>query len=707
MLRPVAALDGCKKAQTLRPLGSPDGQAENALLAQRTLLNAQLRGLVVELQRQLTAATITSATLQAGVDATTAALAQLDSHGTPAATKDQVSAADVATAKQRTAALTSKTTTLDLEIADLSRHLDRLTRKRANTAATADTIGNKSLLVLVTARHVELFVREHVRGTKSNLGREWTTKDIATLTDVLISHLPLQLELTTTTSTSIAVSPKTSRKTPPCAKTGELPQVEKTPSPRRRRPRSDSVGSGSAISPILLQTVLPVSDELEPAQLTPPSSANANKLSPHHREHRRASSERIRRELLTQETNGGNEELDALVLPGLLGNDTMVLPPDLQHARTPRPGGLERSPSRRQVQTETANTIEKSLHPVMRRAGSRVIRDTTSPDSGAGSPDRPSLTRRPSSKHPLSVPVVDERAAAVMPVVHPVRHVTADEMEHVPNIALRRGSLRGSTLGIRTTPPVQEPPSPPKPAKSIPRLAMVEPFELVDLCVTTDQTPNDRDSAPPTLTPATSRTDMEIQISPPRPHFESLNLSLSHAVIMRDTPRPEPEEVSARSSVDGSMSQRSSPPRLTPLHQTATSNACFNTSRVSPPKPLDPPTGLATSSPVKQRTSKHLARIIPSTTAPMDTFPPLSFNSGAAGLEQLLATPPSGASFLGQSTPSRRMLGTTASVATSPLKASPPKQPTDSPAARTMEKSPSASRRGLFPSTSRPSMEPI
>ncbi|KAF0702411.1 hypothetical protein AaE_015950 [Aphanomyces astaci] len=551
MLRPVAALDGCKKAQTLRPLGSPDGQAENALLAQRypfshvcistTLLNAQLRGLVVELHRQLTAATITSATLQAGVDATTAALAQLDSHGTPAATKDQVSAADVATAKQRTAALTSKTTTLNLEIADLSRHLDRLTRKRVDTATTADTIGNKSLLVLVTARHVELFVREHVRGTKvfvySNLGREWTAKDIATLTDVLISHLPLQLESTTTTSTSIAVSPKTSRKTPPCAKTGELPQVEKTPSPRRRRPRSDSVGSGSAISPILLQTVLPVSDELEPAQLTPPSSANANKLSPHHREHRRASSERIRRELLTQETSGGyyalssNEELDALVLPGLLGNDTMVLPPDLQHTRTPRPGGLERSPSRRQVQTETANTMycvspgqriispylvscdsEKSLHPVMRRAGSRVIRDTTSPDSGAGSPDRPSLTRRPSSKQPLSVPVVDERAAAVMPVVHPVRHVTADEMEHVPNIALRRGSLRGSTLGIRTTPPVQEPPSPPKPAKSIPRLAMVEPFELVDLCVTTDQTPNDRDSAPPTLTPATSRTDMEIQI---------------------------------------------------------------------------------------------------------------------------------------------------------------------------------------------------
>ncbi|ETW02132.1 hypothetical protein, variant 11 [Aphanomyces invadans] len=678
MLRP-ANLDGCKKPPSLRPLGSSDDNVPSSVVAERTLLNAQLRGSVLELQRQLVAVTAAGEALQEDVHARTVALAQHDSRQ---GGRYPDHSEELASALQRNAALSSKTKTLELEIADLSRHLDRLARScaAANVAATRPAT---SPLHLASALHVDVFVRTFVKGSKASLAfeMEWTEKDMATLTDAMVANLPLLLTAAVVGEPRKS-SPKFAKKNTPnsassASPSGELPQVENA-SPRRRRPRSDSVHS-AAIAPNAIPLLMwPPPDNSEPALETPPSSANS-KLPSNMRGHRQGSSERIRWALLSQTIDGTtHDELDSLMLPGL--GEAVGIVPAVEHSRTPRPGGFERSKSGRHV--DSANTIEKSLHPAT---------------------ERPSLSRRPSSKQhlqPALVPIVD---AAVMPAaVHPTRHVTADEMEHVVNV-VRRPSLRGSTTNIRASPPIiQEPPSPPKPVKCIPRLAMVEPFEFADLQANIEADDDRVDTATaPTLTPTTSRGEMEIYISPPRPHFDTLNLSASHAA-MRDTPRPEPEDSTARSSVDGSTSQRGSPPRLAPLLQTSASTVCFNTSRESPPrqpKELAAPASLA-----KQRTSKLLARIIPATTY-MDSTSPTSMIDTCGSTAVMMTT--SSSIAIDQSSPPRQsgVLGSVASAAMLPLKASPPKQPADSPIARNMDKSPSASRRGLFPSPSRTSME--
>ncbi|ETW02133.1 hypothetical protein, variant 12 [Aphanomyces invadans] len=677
MLRP-ANLDGCKKPPSLRPLGSSDDNVPSSVVAERTLLNAQLRGSVLELQRQLVAVTAAGEALQEDVHARTVALAQHDSRQ---GGRYPDHSEELASALQRNAALSSKTKTLELEIADLSRHLDRLARScaAANVAATRPAT---SPLHLASALHVDVFVRTFVKGSKASLAfeMEWTEKDMATLTDAMVANLPLLLTAAVVGEPRKS-SPKFAKKNTPnsassASPSGELPQVENA-SPRRRRPRSDSVHS-AAIAPNAIPLLMwPPPDNSEPALETPPSSANS-KLPSNMRGHRQGSSERIRWALLSQTIDGTtHDELDSLMLPGL--GEAVGIVPAVEHSRTPRPGGFERSKSGRHV--DSANTIEKSLHPAT---------------------ERPSLSRRPSSKQhlqPALVPIVD---AAVMPAaVHPTRHVTADEMEHVVNV-VRRPSLRGSTTNIRASPPIiQEPPSPPKPVKCIPRLAMVEPFEFADLQANIEADDDRVDTATaPTLTPTTSRGEMEIYISPPRPHFDTLNLSASHAA-MRDTPRPEPEDSTARSSVDGSTSQRGSPPRLAPLLQTSASTVCFNTSRESPPrqpKELAAPASLA-----KQRTSKLLARIIPATTY-MDSTSPTSMIDTCGSTAVMMTT--SSSIAIDQSPPRQSgVLGSVASAAMLPLKASPPKQPADSPIARNMDKSPSASRRGLFPSPSRTSME--
>ncbi|ETW02124.1 hypothetical protein, variant 3 [Aphanomyces invadans] len=699
MLRP-ANLDGCKKPPSLRPLGSSDDNVPSSVVAERTLLNAQLRGSVLELQRQLVAVTAAGEALQEDVHARTVALAQHDSRQ---GGRYPDHSEELASALQRNAALSSKTKTLELEIADLSRHLDRLARScaAANVAATRPAT---SPLHLASALHVDVFVRTFVKGSKASLAfeMEWTEKDMATLTDAMVANLPLLLTAAVVGEPRKS-SPKFAKKNTPnsassASPSGELPQVENA-SPRRRRPRSDSVHS-AAIAPNAIPLLMwPPPDNSEPALETPPSSANS-KLPSNMRGHRQGSSERIRWALLSQTIDGTtHDELDSLMLPGL--GEAVGIVPAVEHSRTPRPGGFERSKSGRHV--DSANTIEKSLHPGMHRAGSRVIRENMSAPIALAATERPSLSRRPSSKQhlqPALVPIVD---AAVMPAaVHPTRHVTADEMEHVVNV-VRRPSLRGSTTNIRASPPIiQEPPSPPKPVKCIPRLAMVEPFEFADLQANIEADDDRVDTATaPTLTPTTSRGEMEIYISPPRPHFDTLNLSASHAA-MRDTPRPEPEDSTARSSVDGSTSQRGSPPRLAPLLQTSASTVCFNTSRESPPrqpKELAAPASLA-----KQRTSKLLARIIPATTY-MDSTSPTSMIDTCGSTAVMMTT--SSSIAIDQSSPPRQsgVLGSVASAAMLPLKASPPKQPADSPIARNMDKSPSASRRGLFPSPSRTSME--
>ncbi|ETW02139.1 hypothetical protein, variant 18 [Aphanomyces invadans] len=654
MLRP-ANLDGCKKPPSLRPLGSSDDNVPSSVVAERTLLNAQLRGSVLELQRQLVAVTAAGEALQEDVHARTVALAQHDSRQ---GGRYPDHSEELASALQRNAALSSKTKTLELEIADLSRHLDRLARScaAANVAATRPAT---SPLHLASALHVDVFVRTFVKGSKASLAfeMEWTEKDMATLTDAMVANLPLLLTAAVVGEPRKS-SPKFAKKNTPnsassASPSGELPQVENA-SPRRRRPRSDSVHS-AAIAPNAIPLLMwPPPDNSEPALETPPSSANS-KLPSNMRGHRQGSSERIRWALLSQTIDGTtHDELDSLMLPGL--GEAVGIVPAVEHSRTPRPGGFERSKSGRHV--DSANTIEKSLHPAT---------------------ERPSLSRRPSSKQhlqPALVPIVD---AAVMPAaVHPTRHVTADEMEHVVNV-VRRPSLRGSTTNIRASPPIiQEPPSPPKPVKCIPRLAMVEPFEFADLQANIEADDDRVDTATaPTLTPTTSRGEMEIYISPPRPHFDTLNLSASHAA-MRDTPRPEPEDSTARSSVDGSTSQRGSPPRLAPLLQTSASTVCFNTSRESPPrqpKELAAPASLA-----KQRTSKLLARIIPATTY-MDSTSPTSMIDTCGSTAVMMTT--SSSIAIDQSSPPRQsgVLGSVASAAMLPLKASPPKQPADSPIA--------------------------
>ncbi|ETW02140.1 hypothetical protein, variant 19 [Aphanomyces invadans] len=653
MLRP-ANLDGCKKPPSLRPLGSSDDNVPSSVVAERTLLNAQLRGSVLELQRQLVAVTAAGEALQEDVHARTVALAQHDSRQ---GGRYPDHSEELASALQRNAALSSKTKTLELEIADLSRHLDRLARScaAANVAATRPAT---SPLHLASALHVDVFVRTFVKGSKASLAfeMEWTEKDMATLTDAMVANLPLLLTAAVVGEPRKS-SPKFAKKNTPnsassASPSGELPQVENA-SPRRRRPRSDSVHS-AAIAPNAIPLLMwPPPDNSEPALETPPSSANS-KLPSNMRGHRQGSSERIRWALLSQTIDGTtHDELDSLMLPGL--GEAVGIVPAVEHSRTPRPGGFERSKSGRHV--DSANTIEKSLHPAT---------------------ERPSLSRRPSSKQhlqPALVPIVD---AAVMPAaVHPTRHVTADEMEHVVNV-VRRPSLRGSTTNIRASPPIiQEPPSPPKPVKCIPRLAMVEPFEFADLQANIEADDDRVDTATaPTLTPTTSRGEMEIYISPPRPHFDTLNLSASHAA-MRDTPRPEPEDSTARSSVDGSTSQRGSPPRLAPLLQTSASTVCFNTSRESPPrqpKELAAPASLA-----KQRTSKLLARIIPATTY-MDSTSPTSMIDTCGSTAVMMTT--SSSIAIDQSPPRQSgVLGSVASAAMLPLKASPPKQPADSPIA--------------------------
>ncbi|KAF0693208.1 Aste57867_15802 [Aphanomyces stellatus] len=645
--RSTAATDA-NEADTMRSKGSANHRRQTTLQHTCAVADLQRRldaadDTAKDLQRDVAKKTAAIETLGGVARPTTTTMAA--AHSASPFKEFQRAVDDLSAAKRGTARLTSTTDTLEQEIVDLTRHMHRLEDVRMLRLSTQHEVLRQERAryvremdvsdahALSTTTHVELTVatwlkvrpilpsqlnRSLQRDTRPDVPRV-DAKDIAVIKELLVLHLPLQLTKTTPSVMALLSSRRASFgrrhtdstvETPFTLPATQLPELGKH-AKRRRRTHGDS----EVAAQLLVYDGDPSKgtrchfgcrDGKDKSQGAAPTMGDAEAQPT--MVTRRATSERIRRVCIHEDDD---EEVDAIdadgrVVPASPSSSTYVddvsneaestvvdrsSDSDSDQPRTPRPHYVRRQSDMgsncRTRRPDNADTLEKTLHPVMRRVGSKLLQETTTPRQSDDDDDSDDNSRRNNRRaHPprLSPTASPSEMETCMPAVSPPsRKASANELEKIDNSRERRGSHRGSTLGlrygrvtwhsldddddhVRSSPPMPEPTVETKVTKlyvasfgSVPSLAMAEPF--VEVTLTTKitssaaaestaarhdvagdnalddiilQTTARRNSLTTTpvehLTATPSRVDsIEIHISAPRPHFESLNLWVLNA----------------------------------------------------------------------------------------------------------------------------------------------------------------------------------
>ncbi|KAH9197587.1 hypothetical protein AeNC1_000459 [Aphanomyces euteiches] len=256
------------------------------------------------------------------------------------------------------------------------------------------------------------------------------------------------------------------------------------------------------------------------------------------RVHRRSASERSKRAAIHEEGDDDDNTTD----------EKGARPTENSKHDDGWPTQSSRRPRlRRSGQMDSANALEKMIHPVVARVSSRLLREGP-----------------PTSSGPQSTSTAPPIDVEIMPVTdkHGRQLISANDLEKIDASATRRESFRGSTIGLRTPP--TEPLPRPRPIKHIPPLAMVEPH--VDR-------PNEPRAQSPeplalpditedALAQLTAQTEMEIQISPPRQDLKALD------TYDRDKTLLHHDSLSS-SCLSGSLLQSLNHPLLEPPSPTA------------------------------------------------------------------------------------------------------------------------------------------